>query len=89
MRTACDHTTKKACGYQCHALAVHRPTKSTAPLVRSTFGIQSEVCSGAFCGNSQRVKPVGCFSRGAPSLMFGGILYMILTYFTQNTKTIR
>ena len=27
-----------------------------------------------FSGNSQRVKPVGCFRRRAPVLMFDGIL---------------
>ena len=27
-----------------------------------------------FSGNSLRVKPVGCFHRGAPALMFDGIL---------------
>ena len=32
-----------------------------------------------FCGNSQRVKPVGCFRRGAPSLMFDGILNVTLS----------
>ena len=31
-----------------------------------------------FCGNRQLVKTDGCFSRGAPSLMFDGILNMIL-----------
>ena len=31
-----------------------------------------------FCGNRQLVKTVGCFNRGAPSLMFDGILNMIL-----------
>ena len=27
-----------------------------------------------FCGNSQRVKTVDCFCRGAPSLMFDRVL---------------
>ena len=31
-----------------------------------------------FCGNSQRVKPVDCFRRGAPSLMFDGFLNVTL-----------
>ena len=31
-----------------------------------------------FCGNSQRVKLVGCFPRGAPLLMFDGILNVTL-----------
>ena len=31
-----------------------------------------------FCGNNQRVKPVGCFGRGAPSLIFDGILNVML-----------
>ena len=26
-----------------------------------------------FCRNSQRVRPVSCFRRGAPSLLFEGI----------------
>ena len=32
-----------------------------------------------FCGNSLRVKAVGCFRRGAPSLMFDGILNVALS----------
>ena len=32
-----------------------------------------------FCGNSLRVKAVDCFSRGAPSLMFDGILNVTLS----------
>ena len=32
-----------------------------------------------FCGNNQRVKPVGCFRTGAPSLMFDGILNVTLS----------
>ena len=32
-----------------------------------------------FCGNSQHVKHVGCFRRGAPSLMFDGILNVTLS----------
>ena len=32
-----------------------------------------------FCRNSQRVKPVGCFRREAPSLMFDGILNVTLS----------
>ena len=31
------------------------------------------------CGNSLRVKAVGCFHRGAPSLMFDGILNVALS----------
>ena len=31
-----------------------------------------------FCGNSQHVKPVDCFLRGAPSLMFDGFLHVTL-----------
>ena len=30
--------------------------------------------AGSLCGNSQRVKTVGCFRGGAVSLMFGRIL---------------
>ena len=30
-----------------------------------------------FCGNSLRVKAVGCFRRGAPSLMLDGIVNVI------------
>ena len=32
-----------------------------------------------FCRNSQRVKAVGCFSRGAPALMFDGVLNTTLS----------
>ena len=32
-----------------------------------------------FCGNSLRVKAVGCFRRGAPSLMFDEILNVTLS----------
>ena len=32
-----------------------------------------------FCGNSLRVKAVGFFHRGAPSLMFDGILNTTLS----------
>ena len=32
-----------------------------------------------FCGISLGVKAVGCFSRGAPSLMFDGILNVTLS----------
>ena len=32
-----------------------------------------------FCVNKQRVKLVGCFHTGAPSLMFDGILNMTLS----------
>ena len=32
-----------------------------------------------FCGNSLRVKTVGCFRSGAPSLMFDGILNVTLS----------
>ena len=32
-----------------------------------------------FCGNSLRVNVVGCFRRGAPSLMFDGILNVTLS----------
>ena len=32
-----------------------------------------------FCVNKQRVKPVGCFRTGAPSLMFDGILNVTLS----------
>ena len=34
---------------------------------------------GPFCGNSQRVKAVGCFRRGAVSLMFDRILNATLS----------
>ena len=33
----------------------------------------------AFCGKSQRVKPVDCFCRGAPSLMSDRILNVTLS----------
>ena len=32
-----------------------------------------------FCVNKQRVKLVGCFRSGAPSLMFDGILNVTLS----------
>ena len=32
-----------------------------------------------FCGNSLCVKAIGCFRRGAPSLMFDGILNVSLS----------
>ena len=32
-----------------------------------------------FCGKSLRVKAVGCFHRGAPSMMFDGILNVTLS----------
>ena len=32
-----------------------------------------------FCVNKQRVKPIGCFRTGAPSLMFDGILHVTLS----------
>ena len=32
-----------------------------------------------FCEKSQCVKPVGCFRRRAPSLMFDGILNVTLS----------
>ena len=32
-----------------------------------------------FCVNKRRVKPVGCFRTGAPSLMFDGILNVTLS----------
>ena len=34
---------------------------------------------GPFCGNSQRVKAVGCFHGGAVSLMFDKILNATLS----------
>ena len=32
-----------------------------------------------FCGNSKRLKAVGCFRRGAPWLMFDGVLNAALS----------
>ena len=37
-----------SCGYEFHALATHPHPTFTLPPVRSTFGIRSEVCGGAF-----------------------------------------
>ena len=37
-----------ASGYEFHALAVHPYLTLTAPPLRSTFGIRSKVCGGAF-----------------------------------------
>ena len=42
---------------------------------------------GPFCGNSQRVKVVGCFRGGAVSLMFDRILNAILS--EEKVSTIR
>ena len=50
-----------------------------APPVRSAFGIRSEVYGGVFCGKSLHVKAVGCFWKGAPSLMFDRILNATLS----------
>ena len=67
-----------ACGNKFYALAVHPHPTFIAPLVRSALGIRSEVCGGAFCGNSLSIKAVGWFGRGAPSLMFYGIINVTL-----------
>ena len=40
-----------------------------------------------FCVNKQRVKPVGCFRTGAPSLMFDGILNVTLCEEVSTTVT--
>ena len=79
-----------ACGHQFHALAVQSsshpthprsPFKFTAPLSRIRIWNQFRSLRWSFfCGNSQCVKTIGCFSRGAPSLMSGGILNLILWY---------
>ena len=37
-----------ACGYEFHAVAVYAHPTFTAPLVRSAFGIRSEICGGVF-----------------------------------------
>ena len=54
--------------------AVHTPPpKFTAPLVESAPGTRTEVCGGALLTEvygGGRVKSVGCFRRGAPSLVF-------------------
>ena len=64
-----------ACGYQFHVLAVHPSPNFTSLLFGSAFGIQFEVYDGSLhYGNSQCVKPVHCFSRGAPSLIFDEFL---------------
>ena len=39
-----------------------------------------------FFGNSLRVKAVGCFRRGAPSLMFDGILNVTLSEEVSTTE---
>ena len=39
-----------------------------------------------FCVNKQRVKPVGCFRTGAPSLMFDGILNVTLSEEVSTTR---
>ena len=40
-----------------------------------------------FCRNSQRVKAVGCFSRGAPALMFDEVLNATLSEEKVSTTT--
>ena len=73
-----------ACSHEFHALAA-QPT----PLPRPSFQIDSTAQSDLhleagrksamkrFCGNSQSVKSIGCFSGGAPSLISDGILNVI------------
>ena len=41
--------------------------------------VRSEVCGKVFCGKSLNVKAVGCFWKGAPSLMFDRILNATLS----------
>ena len=41
---------------------------------------------GPFCGNSQRVRAVGCFRGGAVSLMFDRILNETLSEEVSTTK---
>ena len=66
-----------ACGYEFHAFAVQPHSTFTAPPVKFSFGIRSGSVE-LFCWNSLSVKVVGCFPRGAPSLMFDGILNVTL-----------
>ena len=73
----CTHTTKKACGYQCHALAVLPSPKVTAP---SNPYLESSRRSAVelFWVKGRSVKPVGFSCRGASLLMFDGILSVTL-----------
>ena len=72
---SCAHTTKKTCGYQCHALPVHPPlqiysTSSRIHIWNPVGGLQWSFFA--------KTVNVGCFSRGASSLMFDWILNVTL-----------
>ena len=57
----------------------HHPFKFTVPLSRIHIWNQVGSLWWSFFGrNSQSVKSIGCFSRGAPWLMSDGILSVIL-----------
>ena len=48
-------------GYEFHVLVVYlHPTFTVTP-IGGTFGIQSNICSGVFLRNSERVKTVAIF----------------------------
>ena len=66
------------CSYKFHALTVYLHSTFTTPLIGGAFGIQSSICRGAFCRNSQRVKVVGYFCRRAPSWIFDRMFDRIL-----------
>ena len=64
--------------YEFHAPAVHPYPPPPPPHLRRLQldpHLESARKSGvgSLCGNSQRVKAVGCFRRGALSLIFDGM----------------
>ena len=66
-----------ACGYQYDVLAVYPPPTPTQ-IYSTSIWIRISNPVGClrwsfFCRNSQRVRPVGCFRRGASSLVSDAI----------------
>ena len=60
---------------------LNNPFKFTVPLSRIRIWNQVRSLRWSFFGeNTQNIKPIGCFSRGAPSLMSDGILNVIPWY---------
>ena len=62
------------CGYKLQGLAVYPHPRLSAHQIRSAFGIQSNICNGAFLQNGQRIKVIGYFRKWTLSWMFDGIL---------------
>ena len=67
----CAHSTKKACGYQCHKLPFHPPLQIYS--TSSWIHIWNPVGFRRWNFFAETAN-AGYFSRGAPSLMFDGIL---------------